>query len=101
MEISSPLSLEVIWVRNAHLKHKEFPLEKAEQAFNWYWRINGDLVVLRDQNWMAKGTFSEGDVPEHIRWHPTKEGYREVFEQWLKEKLSEQGHSKTGMEIVA
>lgn len=94
MEIEEEPYLDVLWVRDALLKHKEFPLDKKEQAFNWYWRINGDQIVLRRPD-QYPTSFSESLVPEHIRWHPTREGYREVFEKWLQEKLQPQG-----MEIV-
>ena len=90
MEIENEPVLQVLWTRDALLKHKEFPLEKKEQAFNWYWRINGDQIVLRLPS-KAPTSFSESDVPKEIQLNPTKEGYREVFEQWLKEKVSMQG----------
>lgn len=75
--------LQVIWTRNSHLKHKNFPLDKKEQAFNWYWRINGDIIVLRGADY--EPSFSESNVPEFVQRFPEKERYRKVFDEWLKD----------------
>jgi len=81
--------LEVLWTRNSRLKHKEFPLEKKEQAFNWYWRVSGDQIVLREEGKYGH-SFSESDVSEFRQKRPTKEGYKQEFNIWLKDSLPEE-----------
>lgn len=76
--------LQVLWTRKSQLKHKDFPLGKEEQAFNWYWRTNGDQIVLRQEGKYGH-SFSESNVSDFRQKHPTKEGYKKEFDTWLKD----------------
>lgn len=80
--------LQVIWTRNHLLKHKEFPMEKEDQAFNWYWRVNADQLVLREEGKYGH-SFSESNVSEYRQKNPTKEGYKQEFKEWLKDSLTD------------
>jgi len=76
----------VVWTRKSLLKHKSFPMNKIEQAFNWYWRINGDLIVVYDINDNpVYPSFSESNIPDYIQNNPSKIKYKRVFLEWFKE----------------
>lgn len=79
-------TIVVIWTRKARLKHKSFPIDKPEQAFNWYWRINSDQIVVYDANDNpVYPSFSENIIPNYIQNNPSKTEYKRVFLEWFKE----------------
>lgn len=79
--------LEVIWTKNHLLKHREFPIEKKEQAFNWWWRRSGGQIVIRNVEGVPSFTEDEATRRKSsLKWNPKKEGYKQTYQEWLKER---------------
>ena len=80
--------LQVIWIKKpCRVMNKEFTLDKKQQAYNWFERMNNSQIVLRGANYEPSFTIDMLEKPFDLWIYGTYKERLTKFLEWLNEML--------------